>query len=100
MLVIPGTHDNVIGIAVGYGRQSAKQDGKPDNTADYIGKAVVGVGKNAFPLASYNGTTIEWSAPEVTMEKTSETYQVAQTQTHSNYEGRTEAVKEVTLGRF
>ncbi len=96
VLVIPGTHDNVIGVAVGYGRHSAKEE----NTADYIGRAVIGVGKNAFPLAGFNGTTIEWSAPEVTVEKTNETYQVAQTQTHSSYQGRTEAVKELTLEDF
>jgi molybdopterin-containing oxidoreductase family iron-sulfur binding subunit len=86
----------VIGVAVGYGRQSAN----PDNTPDYIGKAVVGVGKNAFPLATFNGSTVEWSYPEISYEKTNEIYQVAQAQTHSNYEGRTEAVKELTLEDF
>ena len=95
-LVVPGVHDEVIGIAVGYGRQSANKD----NTADYIGKAVVGAGRNAFPLATFNGLTVEWSAPEATCETTKEFYQVAQTQTHSNYEGRTEAVKELTLEDF
>jgi MoCo/4Fe-4S cofactor protein with predicted Tat translocation signal len=100
VLIVPGTHDHVVGIAVGYGRQSAKHEGKEDNTAEYIGKAVIGVGKNAFPLVSFNGSTVEWSAPDVTVEKTNETYQVAQTQTHSNYEGRTEVVKELTLEDF
>jgi MoCo/4Fe-4S cofactor protein with predicted Tat translocation signal len=101
VLIIPGTNDSTIGVAVGYGRQSAKTtDEKKDNTPDYIGKAVVGVGKNAFPFATFNGSTVEWNAPEVTFEKTNETYQVAQTQTHSNYEGRTEAVQELTLEEF
>ena len=96
VLIIPGTQDNTIGLAVGYGRQSAK----PENTADFIGKAVVGVGKNAFPFAMFNGLTIDWSAADVSFEKVNETYQVAQTQTHSNYEGRTEVVQELTLEDF
>lgn len=96
VLVIPGTQDNTIGVAVGYGHQSAK----PENTPDYIGKAVVGVGKNVFPFAVFNGSTIEWNAPEATFEKVNETYKVAQTQTHSNYEGRTEVVQELTLEDF
>ncbi|MBS1915000.1 MAG: TAT-variant-translocated molybdopterin oxidoreductase [Bacteroidetes bacterium] len=96
VLVIPGTHNNVIGIAVGFGRQSAKAE----NTGDYIGKAVVDAGKNAFAFASFNGTTIEWSTPDVSFDTTSELYKVAQTQTHNNYEGRTEVVKELTLEDF
>ncbi len=97
VLIIPGTNDNTIGVAVGYGRQSTKAE----NTPDFIGKAVVGVGKNAFPFVTFNGSTIEWSALiDGTPEKLSETYKVAQTQTHSNYEGRTEVVQELTLEDF
>jgi MoCo/4Fe-4S cofactor protein with predicted Tat translocation signal len=96
VVIIPGTHNEVIGVAVGYGRLSAK----PENTPEYIGKSVVGVGKNAFPLLSFNGTTVEWSASGASFEKSNEIYQVAQTQTHSSYEGRTEIVKELTLADF
>jgi len=96
VVIVPGTHNEVIGIAVGYGRQSAK----PENTSEYIGRSVVGVGRNAFPLLSYNGTTVEWSASDASFEKTNETYQVAQTQTHSSYEGRVEVVKETTLAAY
>jgi MoCo/4Fe-4S cofactor protein with predicted Tat translocation signal len=96
VLVIPGTHNNVIGVAVGFGHQSADAA----NTAEYIGKAVVDAGKNAFPLATFNGVTIEWNAPDASFDKTSETYQIAQTQTHNIYEGRTEVVKELTLEDF
>jgi len=96
VLIVPGVHKQVIGVAVGYGRQSAN----PDNTADFIGKAAVGAGKNAFPLARFNGSTVEWSFLDISVEKTNETYQVAQTQTHTNYEGRTEVVKELTLEEF
>ncbi|MBS1947943.1 MAG: TAT-variant-translocated molybdopterin oxidoreductase [Bacteroidetes bacterium] len=96
ILIIPGTHDAVIGIALGYGRQSADEK----NTAAYIGRAAVGVGKNLFPFAFFNGTTIELYAPDVTAEKTGETFKVAQIQTHDSYEGRTEVVKEMTIADF
>jgi MoCo/4Fe-4S cofactor protein with predicted Tat translocation signal len=96
VVIVPGTHNEVIGLAVGYGRLSAE----PKNTPDYIGRSVVGVGKNAFPLATFNGTTVEWSAPDISFDKTDEVYQVAQTQTHSSYEGRTEVLKELTLADF
>ncbi|HLK29949.1 MAG TPA: TAT-variant-translocated molybdopterin oxidoreductase [Puia sp.] len=95
-LIIPGTHDNVIGIALGYGRKSADEK----NTADYIGRAVVGAGQNAFPFATFNGSTIELYAPVATIETTGDTYKIAQVQTHNSYEGRTEAVKEMTLDDF
>jgi MoCo/4Fe-4S cofactor protein with predicted Tat translocation signal len=96
MLIVPGTHNEVIGVAVGFGRQSDK----PDNTAGYIGRAAAGAGQNAFPLAVFNGATVEWSAPDCSFEKTDKIYQVAQMQTHSSYEGRTEVVKELTLQHF
>jgi len=95
-VIIPGTNNEVIGIAVGYGRSSAN----PENTPDFIGKAAAGVGKNAFPLLSFNGTTVEWYVADGSFEKTKEEYKVAQTQTHSTYEGRTEVVKELTLATF
>ena len=93
---IPGVHDDVIGIAVGFGRQSAK----PENTPDFIGKSVVGAGWNAFPLLSFNGSTVEWSAPVAGFEKVDGNYKIAITQTHMSYEGRTEVVKEITLEDF
>jgi len=95
-VIIPGTNNEVIGIAVGYGRSSAN----PENTADFIGKAAAGVGKNAFPWLSFNGTTVDWYAADGDFEKTKEEYKVAQSQTHSTYEGRTEVVKELTLDTF
>jgi molybdopterin-containing oxidoreductase family iron-sulfur binding subunit len=95
-VIIPGTNNEVIGIAVGYGRNSAN----PENTANFIGKAAAGVGKNAFPWLSFNGTTVEWYVADGDFEKTKEEYKVAQSQTHSTYEGRTEVVKELTLDTF
>ena len=95
-LILPGTHNEVIGIAVGYGHQSAN----PDNTANYIGQAAMGAGKNAFPLMTYNGATVDWFATGANFSDTKKTYKVAQMQTHTTYEGRTEVVKELTLDEF
>src|SRR5438046_7531024 len=57
-LIIPGIHPNVIALAVGYGRRSSN----PDNTAEYIGKAANGSGVNVYPLASFNGATVDYFA--------------------------------------
>jgi MoCo/4Fe-4S cofactor protein with predicted Tat translocation signal len=95
-IVIPGTHNEVIGIAVGFGRQSADAKMTPDN----IGRAAAGAGFNAFPLLGYNGTTVDWYAVGADFEATKEKFQLAQTQTHGTTEGRTEVVKELTLDKF
>jgi molybdopterin-containing oxidoreductase family iron-sulfur binding subunit len=94
VLIIPGTHPNVIAMAVGYGRQSINKD----KTAEFIGPAANGVGINVYPLAVFTGTTVTYSAP-VTIEKTGNTFPIAQTQTHSITEGRP-VVRETTLARF
>jgi molybdopterin-containing oxidoreductase family iron-sulfur binding subunit len=96
IVAVPGTPDGVFAIAVGYGRESAD----PKNTSAFIGRAVPGVGRNAYPFATLNGTTIDWSATDVSFEKTKEEYQVAFTQTHNSYEGRTTIVKEMNLEEF
>jgi Fe-S-cluster-containing dehydrogenase component len=95
-IIIPGTHNEVIGIAVGYGRRSAN----PDQTSENIGRAAAGVGQNVFPLLSYNGTTVDWYTTGADFEDTKDTFKLAQTQTHGTYEGRTEVVKELTLGAY
>ena len=85
VLIVPGMQANTVAIAVGFGR------------SEKTGRAANGVGKNAYPLLSYNGTTVDWHTTDVAYAKTEEVYKVAQTQTHSSYEGRHEVVKEVTL---
>ena len=95
-LIIPGTNNDTIAVAVGYGRSSAKAD----DTALQIGRAAAGVGKNVFTFASFNGSTIDWNAGEATIASTGDTYKLAQTQTHSSYEGRSEVMKEMTLAEF
>ncbi|WP_315824948.1 4Fe-4S dicluster domain-containing protein [Paraflavitalea speifideaquila] len=93
VIVIPGMQSNTIAIAVGYGR--AKEIGRSVITMDGTS-----LGANAYPLTSYNGATIEWTATDVTVAKTSEKYKVAMVQTHNSYEGRQEVLKEVTLKEF
>jgi len=92
VLIIPGTHPSTIGIALGYGRTEA------------IGKAVVGTGKNAFPLSSFNGQTVMLDNADIKLELTGETYPVALTQTHFRYDTaqgtRTEIMKELTLAEY
>ena len=95
-IVIPGTNNEVIGIAVGFGRKSANAD----MTADNIGRAAAGAGFNAFPLLGYNGTTVDWYATGADFTVTKEKFQLAQMQTHGTIEGRTEVVKELTLDKF
>jgi molybdopterin-containing oxidoreductase family iron-sulfur binding subunit len=91
-LIIPGTHSETIGIAVGYGR------------TEKIGKAVEGTGQNVFPFAALNGATVNFSNADVQVELTSDTYKVALTQTHSSYDTkqgkRTEVMKELALVSF
>ncbi|MFT3826030.1 MAG: TAT-variant-translocated molybdopterin oxidoreductase [Chitinophagaceae bacterium] len=93
VLVIPGVQENTVAVAVGYGRSKK------------IGRAVVtsdggSVGINAYPLLSYNGTTVEWAGAPVEIADAKKTYKIAQTQTHSKYEGRHEVVKELTLEEY
>ncbi len=97
-IIIPGMNENTIAVALGYGRSAAS--GKEEDTAQNIGRAAAGAGKNAFGLATFNGKTIEYSAPDVAVTKTSEKYVLAQTQVHYSYEGRHEVVKELTLDQF
>ncbi len=92
VLIIPGTHPQTVGIALGYGR------------AESVGKAVIGTGKNAFPLACINNGTVNFSCSDVTLIATGATYPVALTQTHFRYDttqgNRTEVMKELTLEEY
>ena len=78
-LILPGTHNEVIGIAVGYGH-AERQAGK---YGKLYRQAAVGAGKNAFPLMTYNGTTVDWFATGANFEDTKKIYKVAQMQTHT-----------------
>jgi molybdopterin-containing oxidoreductase family iron-sulfur binding subunit len=92
VLIIPGTHPQTVGIAVGYGRAAS------------VGKAVIGTGKNAFPLACIKNGNLSYSCSNVTLTPTGTTYPVALTQTHFRYDTaqgtRTEVMKELTLAEY
>ncbi len=88
ILVIPGMNANTIAVAVGYGRNEA------------LGKTAAGVGKNVYPFASFNGTTVDYFAPSVTVTDQKRKQKIAQTQIHNSYEGRVEVVRETTLATF
>ena len=88
VLVIPGMHKDTIAIALGYGR------------SEKAGKAAAGVGQNVFPLVSFDGSSFHYAAYNATIEKTNETFKLAYTQTHNQYEGRDEVVREFSLGDF
>lgn len=93
-LIIPGTHPNVIAIAVGYGRQSNDKT----KTKQFIGPAATDVGINVYPLTAFNGTSIVYSGT-ATIDKTGKMFPIAQSQTHSILENRP-IVKETTLKHF
>ena len=91
-LIIPGVHPETIGVALGYGR-TAK-----------LGKVSENVGKNVFPLTSFNGTSVNYAVLNAAIEKTNDTYDIAQLQTHNTYSTsmglRTDVMKELTLADF
>jgi molybdopterin-containing oxidoreductase family iron-sulfur binding subunit len=92
IIVIPGTQENTIAIAVGYGR--SKGVGRSVNAAD--GGVL---GKNAYPFLSFNGSTIEWNG-QAEMQTTDKLYKIAQGQTHNSYEGREGVIREVTFAEY
>jgi molybdopterin-containing oxidoreductase family iron-sulfur binding subunit len=94
VLIIPGTHPDVIAVAVGYGRKSNDET----KTKEYIGAAANGVGFNAYPLAALAGNSIAYNTV-ASVEKLSTIYPIAQSQTHNITEGRP-IVREISLKDF
>lgn len=95
-LIIPGTNENTIGIAVGYGRNKELGLAAVTDEGDSLGK-------NAYPLAAFNGTAVQFYG-DATVALDGGTYPVALSQTHSLYttpQGtRTEVMKELTLNEY
>jgi MoCo/4Fe-4S cofactor protein with predicted Tat translocation signal len=86
--VIPGMNANTIAVAVGYGRNEG------------LGMTASGVGKNVYQFATFNGTTVDYTAPDVTVTDQKRKYKLAQMQIHTTYEDRVEVVRETTLATF
>jgi molybdopterin-containing oxidoreductase family iron-sulfur binding subunit len=86
-LIQPGQAPGTLGVALGYGRTKA-------------GKVADGIGKNAYPLLAMVNGSISYSATNVKFEKTDETYQIAQTQTHNTFMGRQTVIQETSLTKF
>lgn len=85
VVVVPGMHNDVVAVAVGYGRDAQ------------VGRASTN-GKNAYPLISFNGQTFDYTS-EAGVEKTNDFYPIAITQTHNSYEDRP-ILREYTLEDF
>jgi MoCo/4Fe-4S cofactor protein with predicted Tat translocation signal len=86
VLVQPGQANNTISIAVGYGRTEG-------------GKVAKYLGKSAYNTVSFNGTTFQYAASDITIEKTGKGYKLAKTQTHHTIEGRN-LIREASLNEY
>ncbi|MDP1725508.1 MAG: TAT-variant-translocated molybdopterin oxidoreductase [Bacteroidota bacterium] len=85
VLVQPGQPNNVIALAIGYGRTSG-------------GKAGKNVGKNAYPASSFMNS-FSFINTDITIEKADGEYELAHTQTHHTIEGRN-LIKETSLNEY
>ena len=83
VLILPGLNNSTIAVALGYGRGSAD-----DKTSlDRVGRSATGAGKNAYPFVGFDGTTFLYTAI-ASVEKSTNTYPLAQTQVHGSSESR------------
>ncbi len=84
----PGQAYNTMGLALGYGRERA-------------GRVADGVGVNAYPLLSYQGSSVSYKVTSgVNVVPTSEGYKIAQTQTSQTYMGRETVIQETILKKY
>lgn len=84
VLIQPGQVRNTFAIALGYGRVHGVKDT---------------IGSDAFPFVGAANGTPSYYISDVTVEKVSGSYELAQTQTHHSIEGR-DIVREASLGEF
>lgn len=88
VLIQPGQMPGTIGIAIGYGRSK-------------VGLVAENLGVNAYPFMTINNGTVTSAVMEgVTLAKTETAFQLAQTQTHQTYMGRSSVVQESVLSEF
>lgn len=87
-LVQPGQAQGTVGITLGYGRTK-------------VGTVAENLGVNAYTLLSMLNGSVNYSATSgVKVEKVNEDFQIAQTQIHQTYMGRTNVIQESTLAEF
>ncbi len=85
VLVQPGQPNNVVAVAVGYGRTAG-------------GKTGLNVGVNAYTAANYSTSQMHMQV-DVKIDKAEGSYELAHTQTHHTIEGRA-IIKEASLGEY
>ncbi len=88
ILIQPGQANGTIGLALGYGRTSA-------------GRVADGLGANAFALVDRSNGSLSYQITSgVTLEITSESHSIGQTQTHETYMGRETVIQEALLSEY
>jgi molybdopterin-containing oxidoreductase family iron-sulfur binding subunit len=87
VLIQPGQATGTLGVAVGYGRTKA-------------GRAADGLGFNAYTLAEISQGSVSYAASGASLALTGEKFQLAQTQTHQTYMGRSNVIQEARLAEF
>jgi molybdopterin-containing oxidoreductase family iron-sulfur binding subunit len=89
VLIQPGQAPGTLGISLGYGRVNAGE----------VGKVVKGV--NAYTLVGMlNGSLSLNVTSGVDLKQTGKEFQLAQTQTHNTYMGRTNVIQESVLSEY
>ncbi len=89
VLVVPGVHDDVVAVAIGYGREKS------------VGMAAAGTGVNAYPLVTKDADgNANFYAYSVELANTNATYDLAITQTHHSYQNDRPIIHEFTLAEF
>jgi len=88
VLVLPGMHDEVIAVAVGYGRHKM------------VGMAAANTGKNIYPMVSKDANGNSNYYASVDMTGTADTYELAITQTHHTFESKRPIIHEFTFEEF
>ena len=87
VLVQPGQAPGTIGVPLGYGRTKA-------------GKVADGIGINVYPFVAMVNGSLNYNVSNVKFDKTDETYQIAQTQTHNTFMGRQTVIQETSLAQY
>jgi MoCo/4Fe-4S cofactor protein with predicted Tat translocation signal len=88
VLIQPGQAQGTIGISVGYGRTK-------------VGKVAENLGKNAYPFVTMLNGSINFGVTSgVDLKSTGKEFQLAQTQTHNTYMGRTNVIQESVLSEY